>query len=83
MSRMKAPGGNRLDFERYFFKQKCFVLQADFHNWYVFIEIYKVMLYFVSKHFRHVIGSIKALGWKPFTDDEVLCLYSHPNPRRP
>ena len=72
MARMKAPGGNRLDFERYFLRQKCFgwcslLPQADFHNLLVFTKIYKVMFYFVSKHLRHFIGSTKVLGWKPFT----------------
>ena len=70
--RMKAPCGNRLDFERYFLRQKRFVwrtllLQADFHNLFVSTEIYKIMFYFVSKHPRYFIGSTKVLGWKPFT----------------
>ena len=72
MVRMKAPCGIRLDFERYFLRRKCFVwrtllLQADFHNLFVFTEIYEIMFYFVSKHLRHFLGSTKVLGWKPFT----------------
>ena len=73
---MKAPCWNRLDFERYFLRQTCFVwhtrLQTYFHNLYVFIYIYKIMSYLVSKHLRHCIGLKK-----------VLCLHCHWNPHRP
>ena len=70
--RMKALCGNQLDFERYFLRQKVFswhmlLPQADFHNLFVFSEIYKMMFYFVSKHVRHFRGSTKLLGWKPLT----------------
>ena len=50
---------------------------------YVFIEIYKIMFYLVSKHFRHCVGSTKVLGWKPKTVSQVFCLHCHCNPHRP
>ena len=40
-----------------------FTLQAYFHNLYVFIEIYRIMFYLVSKHLRHCVGPMKVLGW--------------------
>ena len=49
-----------------------FSLQDYFHNLYVFMEIYKIMFYFVSKYLRHCVGSTK-----------VLCLHCHCNPHRP
>ena len=49
-----------------------FSLQDYFHNLYVFVEIYKIMFFFVSKYLRHCVGSTN-----------VLCLHCHFNPHRP
>ena len=85
VARMKAPCGNRLDFEHYLLGQKCFsfTFQAYFHNLYVFIEIYKIMFYLVSKHFRHCVGSTKVLGCKLLTVGQVFCLQCNCNPYSP
>ena len=70
MVRLKARCRNRLDFEHYFLRQKCFgwhtlLLQADFHN--LSLRRFTEYFYFVSKHLRHFTGSTEVLGWKPFT----------------
>ena len=51
---MRAPRENRLDYEGYFLREECFIwrtrlLQADFHDFHVFIEIYKTNVLFCQQ----------------------------------